>query len=44
LTQFGTYEITRVNYHHLLAAAINKPVAFTSLATNDWDENILKLF
>jgi leucyl/phenylalanyl-tRNA--protein transferase len=36
LAQFGTFEITRANYHHLLAGAIKKRVQLKALP--QWDE------
>ena len=37
LVQFGTHEITRANYLHLLAGAIKKPVKLTLPVEPDWD-------
>jgi len=37
LTQFGTFEITRANYHHLLADALEKPRKIALPANPDWD-------
>ena len=37
LSQFGTHEITRVNYHHMLAQAVKKPVKLKRLAEAEWD-------
>jgi leucyl/phenylalanyl-tRNA--protein transferase len=36
LSQFGTFEITRANYHHLLAGALKKRVQLK--APDDWDQ------
>lgn len=37
LTQFGTYEMTRVNYHHLLADATGGNVKLSRLGSEEWD-------
>jgi leucyl/phenylalanyl-tRNA--protein transferase len=37
LTQFGTHEITRANYHHFLNIAIKKPAELKLAETDDWD-------
>ena len=39
LSQFGTFEVTRVNYHHLLASAVDKPVklARPNREAAEWD-------
>jgi len=36
LAQFGTHEITRANYHHLLAQATKRPVKLKLSADMDW--------
>jgi leucyl/phenylalanyl-tRNA--protein transferase len=38
LAQFGTFEVTRVNYHHLLAEAVNKKAALKAPAKDKWDQ------
>jgi leucyl/phenylalanyl-tRNA--protein transferase len=38
LAQFGTHEITRANYHHLLAQAVNRPVPLKKPAKDEWDQ------
>jgi len=37
LTQFGTHEVTRANYLHLLADAVKKPAQLKLPAHPDWD-------
>ncbi|MFY9287155.1 MAG: leucyl/phenylalanyl-tRNA--protein transferase, partial [Alphaproteobacteria bacterium] len=37
LVQFGTHEITRANYLHLLAGAIKKPVKLVEPIKPSWD-------
>jgi len=37
LEQFGTYEITRANYHHLLKASVKKPARLILPSKPDWD-------
>jgi leucyl/phenylalanyl-tRNA---protein transferase len=37
LSQFGTYEVTRVNYHHLLAQATKNPVQLTRPDETEWN-------
>jgi len=37
LTQFGTHEVTRVNYHHLLAAAVPKQAMLKASSKDEWD-------
>jgi leucyl/phenylalanyl-tRNA---protein transferase len=37
LAQFGTLEITRANYHHLLAAAMERKRKLALPAETDWD-------
>jgi len=37
LAQFGTIEITRTNYHHLLSMALEKTAALTLPPGKDWD-------
>ena len=41
LAQFGTYEVTRANYHHLLNEAVQKPARFTQPA--GWDDLLAAL-
>lgn len=38
LAQFGTHEITRMNYHHLLAAAVSKKNKLKPLAKEEWNQ------
>jgi len=38
LSQFGTFEVTRVNYHHMLAAAVPKPVKLARPDPKEWDQ------
>lgn len=37
LTQFGTHEITRANYHHFLKIAIDKSAELKLMPDDDWD-------
>lgn len=37
LSQFGTYEITRVNYHHLLHIALQSPAELKALPSEEWN-------
>ena len=37
LRQFGTYEVTRANYHHFLANALRKPGKLAAPLNPDWD-------
>ncbi len=37
LAQFGTFEVTRANYLHLLAGAIKQPAKLTLPTDPDWD-------
>lgn len=37
LTQFGTHEITRENYHHFLTAAIIQPNTMKKITAEEWD-------
>jgi leucyl/phenylalanyl-tRNA--protein transferase len=46
LAQFGTHEITRANYHHLLTHALEKPCKLklpTNPANPDWDHLVTGL-
>jgi len=38
LVQFGTHEITRANYLHLLAGAVKKPAKLTAPVKPSWDQ------
>ncbi len=37
LTQFGTFEITRANYHHFLKIAAKNPTELKQIKTDEWD-------
>jgi len=37
LAQFGTFEVTRVNYHHFLAEALQKDVKLSAPGGKEWD-------
>jgi len=37
LTQFGTYEMTRVNYHHLLTSAVGRQATLARPDRETWD-------
>lgn len=37
LMQFGTYEMTRANYHHFLKDAVKKSVTLSPISHEEWD-------
>jgi leucyl/phenylalanyl-tRNA--protein transferase len=43
LAQFGTHEITRANYHHLLADALEKPRRLSLPTDPDWNHLVGEL-
>jgi len=43
LAQFGTHEVTRVNYHHMLAGAVDKRVRFVRPEAAEWDRLALQV-